>query len=90
MRMFERVVYRDGGKVKTATLVNPVESAYTLSGGKVDGQGRDLQSHRNGTELTIRLSRVVISRTRMQLNEQGTALEPMKGAQAAEPGQKLS
>jgi hypothetical protein len=75
MDTYERVLYRDGGRVKTATLRNPTENAWTVSGTRVNGQGQEVLTNRSEGMLTLSLGHGIISRTPMRINEQGTDLE---------------
>lgn len=77
MNTYERVLYRQQGAIKTATLRNPIESTWQLSGTQVNGHGEEVRSIKRENVLSIHLKRSVISRTPMQMNSAGTALEPV-------------
>jgi hypothetical protein len=76
MNTFERVRYRQDGGIRTATLRNPTESTWQLSGTRVDGHGDEIRSIDKENFLSIHVKRSLISRTPLRMNAAGTNLEP--------------
>ena len=75
MDTYERVRYMDHGQLKTVTLRNVTEGAWTLSGTRINGHDDGLRNVRDESLLVINLTRGMVSRTPMRMNDAGTALE---------------
>lgn len=75
MSTYERVLYREDGKVKTATLRDPVVGTHTLSGVKMAGFSDTAGPQHTKSTLVIHLTRSMISRTPLRVNSNGTEFE---------------